>query len=218
MNPRKPLAKWQEAAQGTSCDLFAFARFAGLRKDDQAHVKAAFESLDAQVCYPFPSPRPDPSRVRSFFCATHLLRARRTTAAGASDCIFHFCSALAAVNSIVIKTPYRGLSPCRKNSSSWHFSPCRSRAASPLHRQPAARALVPVRAQCLALSQTTTSRKPRLSVACLVQLPLIRAFAANLTVAAAQPRQPTHPESHPGNLPGWLFPFAAAVCVRARAT
>lgn len=218
MIPRKSLAIWQEAAQGFPCDLFAFARFAGLRDDDLAFDAATFESRVEQVCYPFPSPWPDPAWVRSFFAASNCVRLGRSIADRANDCIFHFRSAGSAVKLTVIKTPERGLNTCRKNSSSWRFLHFRLLAALHLLRQPVApvlaRALVPL----LALSPKTTSRKQHLLVACLAQLLPIKACATNLILSAAKLRQHFSIKSHPSISLGWLFSFQTASCVRARAT
>lgn len=218
MNPRKSLANWQEVAQGFFCARFAFARRAGLRNDGNMLGKAAFESLAEQVCYPFPSTWPDPSRVRSFFVALIQGRLGRAIADAKNDCIFHFRSVKADVESSSIKTPERGLSKCRKNSSSWLFSRCRWLVASRRPRQPVAPVLARPPVPFLALSLKTTSRKPQLLAACWALLQPTKAIATDLTCAAADLRQTFYLQSHPSRVLGWLFSFQTASYVRARAT
>lgn len=128
MNPRKPLASWQEFAQGFGPAQFGFAMWAGLRNDMAVPVAAHISRAFGQACYPFPSPWPDPLRVRSFFSGRSAAL-RRVVAVCVKGSFFQFASALVAVESAGRATTKRGSSKCRNRLSLSPFSPCRWLAA-----------------------------------------------------------------------------------------
>jgi len=195
MNPRKPLASWQEFAQGFRPAQFGFAMRAGLRNDALVPVAAHILRAFGQACYPFPSPWPDPLRVRSFFSGRSAAL-RRVVAVCVNDSFFRFASALVAVESAGRTTTKRGSSKCRNRLSLSLFSPCRWLAAckTPPRVGLLALPLVPP----LPTLPTTTRSPARLSVAlralqpaasiwaCRPATDLIAANAAHASLTASR--------------------------------
>ena len=195
MNPRKPLASWQEFAQGFGRAQFGFAMWAGLRNDVNVPGNAHISRVFGQDCYPFPSPWPDPLRVRSFFSGRSAAL-RRVVAVGVKVSFFQFASALVAVESAGRTTTKRGSSKCRNRLSLSPFLPCRWLAACKTRR----RARLPARlgVRPLPTLPTTTRSLARLSVAlralrpvasiwaCRPATDLIAAFAAHASLTASR--------------------------------
>jgi hypothetical protein len=195
MNPRKPLASWQEFAQGFGPAQFGFAMRAGLRNDMNVPGNAHISRVFGQDCYPFPSPWPDPLRVRSFF-SDRSAALRRVVAVCVNSRFFQFASALVAVESAGRTTTKRGSSKCRNRLSLSPFSPCRWLAACRTPRRVGLRALPLV--PPLPTLLTTTPSLARLSVAlralqpaasiwaCRPATDLIAAFAAHASLTASR--------------------------------
>lgn len=195
MNPRKPLASWQEFAQGFGRAQFGFAMWVGLRNDMVVPVAAHISRAFGQACYPFPSPWPDPLRVRSFFSGRSAAL-RRVVAVCVNDSVFQFASALVAVESAGRTTTKRGNSKCRNRSSLSPFLPCRWLAACKTPPRAGLRALL--QARPLPTLPTTTlsparslvalrARQPAASIwACRPATDLIAARAAHASLTASR--------------------------------
>lgn len=195
MNPRKPLASWQEFAQGFGRAQFGFAMWAGLRNDVNVPGNAHISRVFGQDCYPFPSPWPDPLRVGSFFSGRSAAL-RRVVAVGVKVSFFQFASALVAVESAGRTTTKRGSSKCRNRLSLSPFLPCRWLAAC--KTPPRVGLLALLRARLLPTSPTTTlsparslvvlpALQPAASIwACRPATDLIAANAAHASLTASR--------------------------------
>ena len=139
MFPRKPLSFRQQFAQASGAGEAGFACAARLAQDAIMASEAGFAASAHLDCYPFPSPRPDPSRVRPFFP-----KARQSNADAVSDGIFQCSFPTDKLDSVAIKTNDRGSHTCVNPSFSLPFAPfrlpavckTRPRAGLPV-RQPA---------------------------------------------------------------------------------
>lgn len=124
MFPRKPLSFRQQCAQPFGMGKAGFAPTRALSQDVVMACEAGLPALAHLDCYPFPSPWPDPSRVRPFFSA-----ARQADADAVSDGIFQCSFAADKLDSAAIITSDRGSQTCVDPSSSLPFSLCRLPAA-----------------------------------------------------------------------------------------
>lgn len=186
MFSRKTPSIWQQFAQAKCLLEMGFARFFGLGQDaGVADVAAGFLPVGL-ACYPFPSLRPGPQRVRLFFYGQSL----RVLA---HDGIFHFYSARKSVESSGITNRNRGRSTCVNPFSFSPFLSCRWLAAC----RTQARALLPVRRLVPSWQMPpTTAPLPVRSSAALPALPRARclrpsARATNLTPAFGRADQPS---------------------------
>lgn len=180
MNPRKSLASWQVFAQRFGGGEIGFAMRAGLRNDTVVSG-AHYSAVHGQDCYPFPSPWPDPSRVRSFFCANVARPVRRLAAICAKICIFWFASDVIVVELATRPTTIRGSSKCANLLSLSPLSPCHWPAASVQTRPRPAPALALPAVRPWVRSPKTKSRNPRWSVARLACWQATKACAADTT-------------------------------------
>ena len=166
MNPRKPLASWQQFAQAFGRAEFGFAPSAGLRND--AFVLGALPAPQClgQDCYPFPTLWPDSYGVRPFF-VSGAAPLWRLVASCARVRFFGFASLLETVESAHRTTTKRGSSICGNLSFFLPFSPCRWLAACKTRRRAGWQAL---RRALQSLMSPTTTRSPALSLAALQAL------------------------------------------------
>ena len=174
MFSRSPLTFRQKFARASRCDNFVFAPSAGLRDDQAAHFGRAFSAGCATECYPFPSLRSGPKRVRPLFSWPIW----RRIADAENRRIFQFEFVGNVVESGFRTTNQRGSSPCVNPSSYLHLQSCRLPAAcSPTPPQPA-QALVPCRGPHLVRSQITRLQNRLWSAVPSGPLPATQAFAA----------------------------------------
>lgn len=217
MNPRKSLAKRQEIAQGFACDLFAFASPKRLRNGGFTFAKASIARLIGQVCYPFPSPGPDPFRVGSFFWAFGPGARRQYLARVSADRVFQFAFRQDVVDSSLRTTTQRGSIKC---ANPFFFSsslPCRWLAACKTRLRVALPVLLQAR-RLLTLPTTAPSRVPS-SVALLVpQLAASTSVWRLATDLAAAPAAILFTASRGSPLAGRLHFCAPVSIIRARAT
>ena len=128
MNPRKPLASWQQFAQAFGQGEIGFAPRAGLRDDQPVSGALLAPQCLGQDCYPFPTLWPDSDGVRPFFVST-AAPLWRLVASCARACFFQFASSQNSVESERRTTIKRGSSICGNLSFLSLFSPCRWLAA-----------------------------------------------------------------------------------------
>jgi hypothetical protein len=159
MNPRNPLATWQQFAQPALAREFGFAMPQGLRDDETVLGCTANLRAARQDCYPFPSPWPDLSRVRSFF--SHPRAARQIVAVFVKACDFPFDFGANRIE-LSLTTTNRGSLTCVKQSFFSPFSPCRSLAVCKTRHRAALQAL-PLAQPSLILPTTTPSLAPSLA-------------------------------------------------------
>ena len=176
MIPLNPLAYWRNYAQALRPAEFGFAMGAGFCDAEAMRHDCGFDTVAQFDCYPFPSLRSGSLRVRPLF----LRNIWRQIAHRSFTAIFWFYCAKDAVESHLRTRNQRGSSPCVKPLSFSHFSRFRLPVASSPTPPPPVQALVPSLVRRLALSLTTTSRNPPLSVVLLASLQATRAFAADL--------------------------------------
>ena len=124
MFPRKPLSFWQQFAQPSGMGKAGFAPTRAVSQDAVMACEAGLPALAHLDCYPFPSPWPDPSRVRPFFSA-----ARQGDADAVSDGIFQCSFAVDKLESAAIITSDRGSHTCVNPSFFLPFAPFRLPAA-----------------------------------------------------------------------------------------
>ena len=132
MNPRKPLASWQQFAQAFWQGETGFAPSAGLRDDRCVPGALLAPQCLGQDCYPFPTLWPDSDGVRPFFVTGFVAGAAplwRLVASCVRASFFQFASLLETVESMRRTTNKRGSSKCGNLSFLSSFSPCRWPAA-----------------------------------------------------------------------------------------
>lgn len=197
MNPRKPLASWQQFAQAFGQGETGFAPSAGLRDDRFVLGALLAPQCLGQDCYPFPTLWPDSDGVRPFFITGFVADAAplwRLVASCARACVFRFASLLETVESVRRTTNKRGSSKCGNLSFLSPFSPCRWPAACRTLRRAVWLAL---RGVLLSLTLPATTPSPvrssaalqglRLAAstsACRPATDLIAAYAANAMTAS----------------------------------
>lgn len=128
MNPRKPLATWQQFAQAFGRRETGFARMLGLRDDRTVLGALPAPQCSGQDCYPFPTLWPDSDGVRPFFVTGFVTGAAplwRLVASCARAGFFQFASLLETVESMHRTTNKRGSSKCGNPLFFSSFSPCR---------------------------------------------------------------------------------------------
>ncbi len=126
MFSRSTAAFRQVFAQANPLRELGFAMLCGFGQDRSVAGDTAPSAPAGPDCYPFPSPWPDPLRVRPFLRAGTFGKAPRDIA---HDGIFQFDFPRKAVESGVITTRNRGSSSCVNPSFSSRFSFSRLPAA-----------------------------------------------------------------------------------------
>ena len=217
MNPRKPLASWQQFAQAFGRGETGFAPSAGLRDDRCVLGALLAPQCLGQDCYPFPTLWPDSDGVRPFFVTGFVAGAAplwRLVASCVRASFFQFASLLETVESMRRTTNKRGSSKCGNLSFLSSFSPCRWPAACRTLRRAVWLALRGVRLS-LTLPATTLLLAPssaglqelRLAAstsACRPATDLIAAYAANaMTASRGVPPAGRFVLSRPGQTNTW---------------
>ena len=197
MNPRKPLASWQQFAHAVGRGEVGFAPRAGLRDDHCVLGALLAPQCLGQGCYPFPTLWPDSDGVRPFFVSGFVTGAAplwRLVASCARAWFFQFASLRETVESVRRTTNKRGSSKCGNLSFLSPFSPCRWPAVCKTQRRAGWQALRRVR--LLPMSPTTMRSLERSSAALQVLQPaasmwacrpatdLIAAYAASAMTAS----------------------------------
>ena len=203
MNPRKPLANWQQFAQPSNRGGFGFAKGPAVSDVGQANDASCSFVQDHRDCYPFPSNWPGRTKVRPFFCVPM----RRVSADPCGARGFGFANRLNVVDLSSTITNDKGRTTCAKQSFSFPFWPCRLPVACRIPVR--GHLLVPRWARSLPTSPITALRPARSSVAlqalrraasiwgCLPAIDLIVAPAGRHSIT----------DGHPGVTPGWPFLF-----------
>ena len=197
MNPRKPLASWQQFAQAFGRGETGFAPNVGLRDDRFVLGALLAPQRLGQDCYPFPTLWPDSDGVRPFFVSGFVTGAAplwRLVASCARAGFFQFASLRETVESVRRTTNKRGSSKCGNLSFLSPFSPCRWPAVCKTRRRAGWQALRLVRP--LPMSPTTMRSLARSSAAlralrraastsaCRPATDLIAAYAASAMTAS----------------------------------
>jgi hypothetical protein len=176
MNPRNPLAFWQDFACAPAPAGFAFAKSGRLRNADAMPKAAPCAPLCTYDCYPFPSLWSGPSRVRPAFSAG----LQRRSADVIEKQKIRIEIAGNAVDTARRTKIQRGSSPCVNPLSFLHSLPFRSPAACSRTRPQPAPALAPFRALLWARSPATKPLNPLSLAALSASWQAARAFAADL--------------------------------------
>jgi hypothetical protein len=183
MNPRKPLAFWQDFARASRRGVFAFAKSDRLRNADIMPQAASGASACTYDCYPFPSLWSGPSRVRPLFpkgLDGFFPAGRRRSADPKKILTKRIEFARNGVNTALRRKIQRGSSLCVNPLSFLHSQPFRLLAAcSPTRPQPAL-ALAPCPVRLLARSPATKPQNPLSLAALSASRQAARAFAADL--------------------------------------
>jgi len=166
MNPRKPLATWQQFAQAFGRAEFGFALVAGLRDDLLVLGAKPAPQRPVQDCYPFPTLWPDSFGVRPFFGAGGL-PVWRLVASCVRARFFGFASLRETVDSAQRTTIKRGSSKCGNPLFLSPFSPCRWLAVCKTRLRAGWQVL---RLALQSLMSLTTMPSPALSLAALQAL------------------------------------------------
>ncbi len=201
MNPRKPLANWQQFAQPSNRGGFGFAKGPAVSDVGQANDASCSFVQDHRDCYPFPSNWPGRTKVRSFFCVPM----RRVSADPCGARGFGFANRLNVVELSPTITNDKGRTTCAKQSFSFHFWPCRLPVAC---RIPV-RGRLQVRQQARSSpTSRITALRPAPSLAALQVLRLAASIwgcrpAIDLSVAPEGRLFLT--DGHPGVMLGWPF-------------
>lgn len=176
MNPRNPLAFWQDFARAPAPAAFAFAKSGRLRNADAMPKAAPCAPLCSYDCYPFPSLWSGPLRVRPAFSAG----LQRRSADAIENQKFRIEIAGNAVDTARRTKIQRGSSPCVNPLSFLHSQPFRSPAACSRTRPQPVPALAPCPVRPLVRSPKTRSRNLPSLAALSASWQAARAFAADL--------------------------------------
>ena len=193
MNPRNPLASWQQFAQAFGQREIGFAPTSGLGDHGLVFGSLPAPQCVKQDCYPFPTLWPDSDGVRPFF-VSFAAPLWRLVASCAKPRFFRFASLGDSVESAHRTTSKRGSSKCGNLSFLSPFSPCRWLVVCKTRLRAGWQGLR--LARLLPMSQTTTRSLVRSSAALQVLQPaastsvcrpatdLIAAYAASAMTAS----------------------------------
>lgn len=177
MNPRKPLASWQQFAHAVGRGEVGFASRAGLRDGHCVLGALLAPQCLGQDCYPFPTLWPDSDGVRPFFVSS-AAPLWRLVASCARAGFFQFASLQDSVEFAHRTTNKRGSSKCGNLFFLSPFSPCRWLAAC---RTPLRAVWLALRGGLLSLTLPATTPSPAPSSAAL------RALQPAASISACRP-------------------------------
>jgi hypothetical protein len=203
MNPRNPLAFWQDFARAPRGAVFAFAKSARLRNAKPMSQDAESDPACGFDCYPFPSLWSGPTRVRPLFplgMGGFLPIQRRWSADEREVPKIGIEFTRNARNTALRTKIQRGSSQCVNHLSFLHSSPFRSLAACSRIRPQPVQALAPCLVRRSVRSPATKPLNPLSLAALSASWQAARAFAADLATQFSKPTKASRGYSAAGFL------------------